>query len=103
MSAVSRLAEQLRLGPAPTMGSGFALEVGLRDRRAPVIPSLIGTSAAIAVIVGGLVLASSIDGLLSSPVRYGAAWDLQVSVGDAVEEGERIVAADERVGTSPSP
>ena len=63
------------------MGSRFALEPGRGQRRAPVVPSLIGSTVAVLVVVGTLVISSSLDGLLDSPERYGAPWDLQVSTG----------------------
>ena len=79
------------------MGSRFALEPGNGSRRAPVIPMLIGASAAVAVLVGALVVTHSLDGLLSTPARYGATWDLQVSGGDRTDEIGRQLAVDERV------
>jgi ABC-type lipoprotein release transport system permease subunit len=100
VSRITKLARDLRLAPAPTIGSGFALERGLGERRAPVIPALAGAVAAIGVIVGALVLSSSLDGLLSSPARYGAAWNLQVSVGDQADAVARQIATDGRVDAS---
>ena len=67
VSTVNQLAVQLRLPPVPTMGSRFALERGRGTRRTPVLPSLAGSAAAIAVIVGALVFAASLDGMLDSP------------------------------------
>jgi hypothetical protein len=97
ISAISAAARHLHLSPAPTMGSRFALEPGHGPRRAPVIPMLVGASAAIAILVGALVVTHSLDGLLSTPARYGATWDLQVTGGDrTIEIGEQI-ADDDRV------
>ena len=97
VSVVNQLARQLRLPPAPTMGSRFALEPGRGPRRTPVLPALAGSAAAIAVIVGALVLAASLDGLLASSARYGAPWDLQVPAGEAFEEVKARLTTDDRV------
>jgi ABC-type lipoprotein release transport system permease subunit len=97
VSPVTKLALDLRLAPAPMVGSGFALERGRGPRRAPVVPALAGAIGAVAVVVGALVMSSSLDGLLSSPQRYGANWDLQVSAGDQVESVAPRIAADDRV------
>jgi ABC-type lipoprotein release transport system permease subunit len=96
VSLIYQLAVRLRLTPVPTMGSRFALEPGRGTRRAPVLPALAGSVAAIAVIVGALVLAASLDGLLDTPARYGAPWDLQVPAGQQ-EEVRAGVTADDRV------
>lgn len=96
VSAVNQLAARLRLTPVPTMGSRFALEPGRGARRAPVLPALIASAAAVAVIVGALVLAASLDGLLSSPARYGAPWDLQIPAGNS-QEVRAAITGDERV------
>jgi ABC-type lipoprotein release transport system permease subunit len=53
--------------------------------------------AAIAVIVGALVLAASLDGLLTSPARYGAPWDLQIGVGEEPEKVGTLITRDDRV------
>lgn len=97
VSSATKIANQLRLTPAPTMGSRFALEPGHGVRRTPVVASLIGASAAIVVVVGAIVVTSSLDGLLRSPERYGAPWDLQVSVGESFAEAAAVLAADDRV------
>ena len=97
LSAIAGLADRLRLGPAPSMGSRFALESGRGVRRAPVVPSLIGASVAVLVVVGALVISSSLDGLLATPDRYGAAWNVQATTAsdyDAVVTG---LADDDRV------
>ena len=80
VSVVTQMAVRLRLRPEPTMGSGSALQRGRGARRTPVLPALAGSVAAIAVVVGALVLAASLDGLLTSPARYGAPSDIQVGV-----------------------
>ncbi len=97
VSLINQLAVRLRLAPVPTMGSRFALEPGRGTRRAPVLPALAGSVAAIAVIVGALVLAASLDGLLASPARYGAPWDLQVPAGEGLDEVGARLTADDRV------
>ena len=97
ISAIASATRRLHLSPAPTMGSRFALEPGHGSRRAPVIPMLIGASAAVAILVGALVVTQSLDGLLSTPARYGATWDLQVSGGDRTIEIGQQIADDDRV------
>lgn len=102
ISPVTRLAAHLGLAPVPTMGSRFALERGSGSRRTPVLPTLAGATAAIAVVVGALVFSSSLDGLLASPDRYGAAWDLQVSAGDRSDHASGQITADDRVDAAAS-
>jgi hypothetical protein len=97
VSVVTQMAVRLRLRPEPTMGSGFALQRGRGARRTPVLPALAGSVAAIAVIVGALVLAASLDGLLTSPARYGAPWDLQVGVPEKPEKARTLTTRDDRV------
>ncbi len=100
VSVANQLAVQLRLPPVPTMGSRFALERGRAARRTPVLPALAGSAAAIAVIVGALVLAASLDGLLTTPARYGAPWDLQVGAGEEFETARRLITGDDRVSAA---
>ena len=58
---------------------------------------VLGAASAVTILVGALVVTNSLDGLLSTPARYGAAWDLQVSGGDrTIEIGEQL-ADDDRV------
>jgi hypothetical protein len=97
VSVVTQMAVRLRLRPEPTMGSGFAFQRGRGARRTPVFPALTGSVAAIAVIVGALVLAASLDGLLTSPARYGAPWDLQIGVGEESESVGTLITRDDRV------
>jgi hypothetical protein len=58
---------------------------------------LIGASAGVAILVGALVVTQSLDGLLSTPARYGVTWDLQVSGGDRTIEIGQQMADDDRV------
>ena len=76
----------------PTIEISFALQHGRGIRRTPVFPALAGSVAAIAVIVGALVLAASLDGLLTSPARYGTPWDLQIGIGKENAEEVRTLA-----------
>jgi ABC-type lipoprotein release transport system permease subunit len=81
VSFASRLVSDVGLRPNPATGSRFALDRGSPDRRTPVASALLGSTMAIAFVVGAAVLASSLDGLLSTPARYGATWDLLASTG----------------------
>ncbi len=97
LSVVAVLATRFGFGPAPTMGSRFALEPGHGTRHAPVVPSLLGSAVAVTVVVGALVLTTSLDGLVGSSERYGAPWDLQMAVDETYESIAARVAEDERV------
>jgi ABC-type lipoprotein release transport system permease subunit len=93
ISPIASVTERLGLRPAAAMGSRFALEPGRGPRRSPVIPMLVGSTAAVTVVVGALVITSSLTGLLETPALYGATWDLQVSGEDRSREiGERLAA-----------
>jgi ABC-type lipoprotein release transport system permease subunit len=96
VSLASRLVQGLRLGPNAAMGSRFALEPGRGSHRTPVAAALGTSVAAVAVVVGAVVVADSLDGLLASGERYGVGWDLQVSAGDRTIEAGEQVAADAR-------
>ena len=97
VSPITKVTLDLGLRPAAMIGTSFALERGDGPRRAPVVPALAGAVTAIAVVVGALVLASSVDGLLASPDRYGATWDVQVSAGDQADAVVPRIAGDDRV------
>ena len=100
VSAVARVCERLGLGPGSAMGLRFAFERGRGPRRVPVVSALIGATAAITVVVGALVLSASLDGLLGSPARYGAPWDMLVRTGDETEEVAGRIVSDERVDSA---
>jgi ABC-type lipoprotein release transport system permease subunit len=100
VSAAARLANALRLPPSAAMGMRFALEPGRGSRRTPVIPALAGAVTALTVIVGALVLSSSLDGLLESPDRFGAPWDFQLSGVDDSGEVTDAVASDARIAAA---
>ena len=100
VSAAARLANALRLSPSAAMGVRFALEPGRGSRRTPVIPALAGAVTALTVIVGALVLSSSLDGLLESPDRFGAPWDFQLSGVDDSGEVTGAVASDARIAAA---
>ncbi len=91
------LAQKLRLSPAPAMGSGFALHADAGPRRTPVFAALAATTMTVTVVVGALVLTSSLDGLLTTPSRYGANWDIQALGGEQTEALGAQIAQDDRV------
>lgn len=97
VSPAARLAQRLHLSPAAAMGMRFALEPGRGNRRTPVVPALAGAVAALAVIVGSVVLGASLDGLLGSPARFGAPWTVQISGVSDADEAADAVAADARI------
>jgi predicted lysophospholipase L1 biosynthesis ABC-type transport system permease subunit len=58
----------------------------------------VAIAAALAVMVGGFVVRASLHGLLDTPARYGATWDLQVSYPRTpeAEAAVRQLARDDR-------
>ena len=72
-----------------SMGAGvrFALEAGRGPASAPVRTTLAGIGIAGAALVGALVFASSLDGLLRTPRLYGMFWD----VGFAVQQEDAAI------------
>ena len=109
LSAVAQLTERLRLSAVASMGSRFALERGNAARRTPAVPALAAAVIGIAALIGALVVAHSLDGLLATGARYGASWDLQVALGERADDTGQtsvgtsdvdVLAADARIEAS---
>jgi len=97
VSAAASIAAGLALGPVPATGTRFALERGRGVHAVPVVPALVGALLGLTATVGAFVVRSSIDGLLATPARYGAPWDLQVGMGGDAEQRAAQVAGDDRI------
>jgi ABC-type lipoprotein release transport system permease subunit len=70
------------ISPPARVGAGMAVDAGTGSRRLPVLPVLTATAAAVGVVVAALVVSASLTGLLATPARFGAPWDLQVAPAD---------------------
>jgi FtsX-like permease family len=77
----SKLSE-LGVRPVATTGIRFALESGRGSSRSPTRSALVASVAAMAAVTGALVVRSSIDGLESTPARYGQSWTYAVGGDD---------------------
>ncbi|HEX2785339.1 MAG TPA: FtsX-like permease family protein [Ilumatobacteraceae bacterium] len=98
----SKLAE-LGVRPVATTGIRFALERRSGSSRSPTWSALVASVAAMTAVTGALVVRSSIDGLESTPARYGQHWSFAVggddlaALADATVDDPRVAAID-RVG-----
>jgi FtsX-like permease family len=94
----SKLA-QLGVRPVATTGIRFALEWS-GPSRSPTRSALLASVAAIAAVTGALVVRSSIDGLESTPARYGQSWSFAVggpdlpALADEMVTDPRVAAVD---------
>ena len=97
-ATIARVAAALGLRPVPSAGSHLALASGRGRARLPVLPTLAGLAAIVAVVVGSLAVRSSLIGLLGDADRFGQPWDVTVDADPAEqrEVGLRL-AADPRV------
>jgi FtsX-like permease family len=89
------LAAHLR--PVPATGSRFALQRGDGRTRLPVVATVVVLGLTTATAVGALVVRWSLDGLVSTPARFGQGWDLRVGARDDVEAAGARLEADPRV------
>jgi hypothetical protein len=78
------LAAHLR--PVPATGSRFALQRGDGRARLPVVATMVVLVVTTATAVGALVVRWSLDGLVSTPARFGQGWDLRLGVPDGAAE-----------------
>jgi ABC-type lipoprotein release transport system permease subunit len=98
-TVISQVASRIALAPVPTTGARFALESGPGPSRISSGQVVVAIAAALAVVFGAFVVRESLHGLLATPARYGATWDLQISY-PSTPEAEAIVgrlAEDSRV------
>jgi hypothetical protein len=70
------------LRPVPATGSRFALQRGDGRTRLPVLATMLVLVVTTATAVGALVVRWSLDGLVSTPARFGQGWDLRVGARD---------------------
>jgi hypothetical protein len=94
-SQVSELTARSGLSPAKATGARWALVRGPGVRRLPVLSTLAAAVTAIGVVVGLLVVAASLDGLLWTPARYGAPWDAGVPVDPRAARDDAAALADD--------
>jgi len=100
VGAVTRAVAALGVPPAPATGARFALDPSQGRDRLPVIPTMAAATAGVVLAVGALVVATSMSGLLASPARYGADWDLEVGLPADSDDGAAVaqrLANDARV------
>jgi hypothetical protein len=100
VGTVPRVVAAMGLRPVVAAGARLALDPGSSDDRLPVVPTIAATAVGAALAVGALVVAASTTGLLGSPSRYGAAWDLEVRLRGEPAEAEAAasrLATDDRV------
>ena len=67
------------LGPVASVGARMAVEPGRGRTAVPVRPALLGSLLGVAAVLGALGLSASLDRLVTTPSRYGWAWDVAVS------------------------
>jgi hypothetical protein len=77
-SALARAAASARLPVSAIVGTGNALEPGPGAQPVPVRSALLGSVAAVTAVVAAVVFGTSLDGLVSHPVRYGRTWDVLI-------------------------
>ncbi|MCU1458901.1 MAG: hypothetical protein JWL73_2993 [Actinomycetia bacterium] len=84
-----RVLRSLGVGFIPTLGIGAATDSG-RGRAVPARTMLAGMSLGLAALIGALVFGANLDGLLTTPARYGWNWDAVISV----SKGDQATQAD---------
>jgi hypothetical protein len=75
-SALAGAAASARLPVSAIVGTRSALEPGSGAQPVPVRSALLGSVAAVTAVVCAVVFGTSLDGLVSHPVRYGRTWDV---------------------------
>lgn len=75
-SAITQSAARAGAPPAAVVGAGMALEAGRGRTAVPVRPALAGVALGVAGLVAALSVDASLQQLVSSPERYGWAWDV---------------------------
>ena len=70
-----RAAGQLGVRPVMSIGVRFALDRGDGRRALPVRSSLAGAALGVTIVVAVLLLATSLDHLVSTPSAFGYTWD----------------------------
>src|SRR5215469_1814538 len=77
-SALAAAAAAARLPVSAIVGTRSALEPGSGAQPIPVRSALLGSVAAVTAVVSAVVFGTSLDGLVSHPVRYGWTWDVLI-------------------------
>lgn len=77
-SALAGAAAWARLPVSATVGTRNALEPGSGAQPVPVRSALLGSVAAVTAVVSAVVFGTSLEGLVSHPVRYGWTWDVLI-------------------------
>jgi ABC-type lipoprotein release transport system permease subunit len=100
VGSVPRAVAALGVPPVPATGTRLALDPSQGRDRLPVLPTIAAATAGVTIAVGAAVVAASVSGLLASPTRYGAGWDLEVGLPlerDQAQSVARRLGDDERV------
>jgi hypothetical protein len=74
------------LPPTVTTGAMYALESGERATSVPAKSTIVSTAVGIAVVVGALTFAASLDRFVTDPKSYGWDFDAVLQAGDTTEE-----------------
>jgi hypothetical protein len=77
-SALAGAAASARMPVSASVGTRNALEPGPGAQPVPVRSALLGSVAAVVAVVSAVVFGTSLEGLVSHPVRYGWAWDVLI-------------------------
>src|SRR5205085_3694815 len=82
--------------PTAVVGVNLALERGRGRSAVPVRPAVVGAVVGIAGVVAALTFGASLDRLVATPARYGAAFDLTPDL--PARDVERAAALPEVAG-----
>jgi len=89
-AAIPTALAALGVPPVPLTGVRFAIERGGGRARPPTRGTAVVVVAAVMVVVGALVVRSSLDGLRSHPARYGQAWAMTIGGDDMRALADRV-------------
>jgi hypothetical protein len=77
----AKFSARLSLPTAARAGIGFAFGPDPGEYSRPAGPGILGTVAALVILVGSLVFGASLNHLVSHPALYGWAWDREILAG----------------------
>jgi hypothetical protein len=99
VSLGAQVAEALKLGPSSAMGTRFALERGIGAQRVPVVPALLGATAAVLLATAATVITASLQRAQTDPTIYGVTWDFEVNTDPDPEQliARPFIDGDERI------
>lgn len=92
------VAAGLMAAAPPTVAAG--VRAALLGRGAARVQALGGCVVALVLVVGALVFSASLGRFVESPQRDGWAWDLEVSVGDELDDAAALADAEGVAGES---